>query len=198
MHVREMNTGYVLRRFSLPLYLSVIQDRKVDVILIVPPVAVLLAKSPLVRDYDLSSLRAVFCGAAPLGKDVHALVEKRLSTKRPVHVRQAYGLTEVGLAATYFAMDEWDAEHLTGVGYLVPNVQAKLLNQEGSEVGFGQRGEIYLKGPNVFKGYLNNSAANATSFANGWFKTGDVGVFEESGMLYIVDRLKVCHLRSLL
>ncbi len=189
-----MNVGYVLRQFSLPLYLSVIEKHNVDNLLIVPPVAVLLAKNPIVQTYDLSSLRAVYCGAAPLGRDLHEQVERVLSSiaRRPVRVRQGYGLTEIVLAATWFGLDEWaGSQALTGVGRLIPNVEAKLIDEAGKEVGYGERGEILLKGPNVFSGYLNNPEADKNAFLDGWFRTGDIGVFDETGLLYIVDRVKV-------
>jgi 4-coumarate--CoA ligase len=191
-----MNVGYVLRQFSLPVYLSIIEKHRVDNLLIVPPIAVLLAKNPIVQTYDLSSLRAVYCGAAPLGRDLHLQVERVLSgiAGRHVRLRQGYGLTEIVLAATWFGLDELEDEGsraLTSVGRLIPNVEAKLISEDGKEMGVGERGEILIRGPNVFDGYLNNPEADRGAFMDGWFRTGDVGLFDDKGFLYVVDRVKV-------
>lgn len=80
----------------------------------------------------------------------------------------------------------------TGVGKLCPNVEAKVVKSDGREVGFGERGEFLVRGPNVFGGYWHNpKATRDTLTPDGWLRTGDVGYIESNGVFYIVDREKV-------
>ena len=80
------------------------------------------------------------------------------------------------------------------VGVPMPNSYIKLIDEHGKEVGTGERGEIYYKGPNVSPGYWKNEQATAeTMLEGGWLRTGDVAVVDENGWFYIVDRLKVSH-----
>jgi 4-coumarate--CoA ligase len=113
------------------------------------------------------------CGAAPLGNDVIDMVEKR--TKVPL--RSAYGMTETTCVVSVTQLD--NATPGT-VGMLLPNMSAKLVD-----------GEIYLKGPNIMKGYLRNPRANAETFTtDGWMKTGDACRFDADENIFVVDRIK--------
>jgi 4-coumarate--CoA ligase len=128
---------------------------------------------PLVDKYDVSSVTAWGCGAAPLGNDLIGLVEKR--TKVPV--REGYGMTETtcGISST-----TQDNSKRGTVGKLLPNMSAKLVN-----------GELFVKGPNIMKGYLRNPVANAEAFTtDGWMRTGDICRFDEDGDIFVVDRVK--------
>ena len=93
------------------------------------------------------------------------------------------------MAATWWTMDDPCS---TGVGKLCPNVEAKVVKSDGREVGFGERGEFLVRGPNVFGGYWRNPrATQSTVTPDGWLHTGDVGYIESNGVFYIVDREKV-------
>jgi long-subunit acyl-CoA synthetase (AMP-forming) len=112
-------------------------------------------------------------GAASLGHDVIDMVEKR--TKIPV--RCAYGMTETTCAICFARVDNMKPG---SVGMLLPNMSAKLVD-----------GELFVKGPNVMKGYLRNPKANAEAFtADGWMRTGDVCRFDADGVVFVVDRVK--------
>ena len=83
-------------------------------------------------------------------------------------------------------------DNIGSVGTLLPNCEIKLIDENGKEVGMGERGEIYIKGPNVSSGYWKNeNATRETMLEGGWLRTGDVAVNDERGWFYIVDRLKV-------
>ena len=98
------------------------------------------------------------------------------------------------MAATWWTMDDPCS---TGVGKLCPNVEAKVVKSDGREVGFGERGEFLVRGPNVFSGYWRNpKATRDTITPDGWLRTGDVGYIESNGVFYIVDREKVCQSRA--
>ncbi len=145
-----------------------------------------LAKHPIVDNYDLSSVEMILSGAAPLGSDLQSAVEKRLDCR----VTQGYGLTETGPVTNAVPLD---GDPKSGsAGPLIPNTEAKIVDVEsGKELETGERGEICVSGPQIMKGYLNNSEATAhTIDADGFLHTGDIGYVDEDGYFYIVDRLK--------
>jgi len=94
------------------------------------------------------------------------------------------------MAATWFTLDD---PCKTGVGKLCPNVEAKVVKSDGRAVGYEERGEFWVRGPNVFKGYWRNPIATANTLTpDGWLRSGDVGYIESNGVFYVVDREKVC------
>ncbi|KAF8513158.1 acetyl-CoA synthetase-like protein [Hysterangium stoloniferum] len=189
--IRQAKTGdrcYVLPKFDFEQYLSTIQKFGVSSLSFVPPIAVLLAKSPVVKNYDLSSVKYVLAGGAPLGDKVAAEAERAINPSGSVKIRQAWGQSEATMAATWWT---WDDPCTTGVGKLCPNVEAKVVKSDGREVGFGERGEFWVRGPNVFSGYWRNPTATAKTITHdGWLRTGDVGYIEPNGVFYMVDREK--------
>jgi len=178
-------TVVTLPRFEFEPFLKVLQDWRIEVAHIVPPVAVALAKHPAVDNYDLSQLKCLFSGAAPLGAELTDAVYERLR----VTVRQGYGMTEAS-----------PATHYTGPGYeragktgrLLPCTECRVVDSEtGRDLGAGEAGEVWVRGPQVMKGYLNNPEATArTVDTDGWLHTGDIGVVDTDGHLSVVDRLK--------
>ncbi len=114
-------------------------------------------------------------------------MEKRLGCK----VLQGYGMTELSPVSHVIPHDLPDID-LNSVGVAIPNVECKLVDPEtGQEVGVGERGELWVKGPNVMREYLNNPTATASTLdADGFLHTGDVAVINEAGVYTIVDRVK--------
>jgi acyl-CoA synthetase (AMP-forming)/AMP-acid ligase II len=178
-------TAVTLPRFELEAFLRVLQDWPIALAHIVPPIAVALAKHPVVDNYNLSNLRWLFSGAAPLGAPLTEAVQARLN----VRVRQGYGMTEASPATHYTPPG---ADRAGKVGPLMPNTEGRIVDIEtGADLGPGQAGEVWVRGPQVMKGYLNNPEATArTVTADGWLRTGDIGVVDDDGYLEIVDRLK--------
>ena len=178
-------TVVTLPRFDLEAFLRVLQDWRIELAHVAPPIIVALAKHPIVDNYDLSHLKWLFSGAAPLGAEVTDAVERRLSVK----VRQGYGMTECSPASHYTPPAR---ERQGKAGLLVPNTELQLVDPAtGARVGPGIAGEVWVRGPQVMKGYLNNpDATAATVDQDGWLHTGDIGVADEDGYLEITDRLK--------
>jgi acyl-CoA synthetase (AMP-forming)/AMP-acid ligase II len=150
----------------------------------VPTIAVLLAKSPLVDRYDLSSLRSIVSGGAALDPEIARLAQQRLGCR----IGQGYGLTEA--LVSFMQLD--DSEALGSVGRNAPNIECKIIDvRTGEELGHNQDGEILIRGPHVMKGYLNaDEATREVLEPDGFLHTGDLGHFDEAGELFIVDRIK--------
>ncbi|MEJ2856520.1 MULTISPECIES: 4-coumarate--CoA ligase family protein [unclassified Saccharothrix] len=180
-------TVVTMPKFDLPEFLRVIQDHRTDRVYIAPPVAVALAKHPLVDQYDLSAIHTIFSGAAPLDVDLAAAVAKRLGCR----VSQGYGMTEMS-PVSHAIPDGRDDISVGTVGVIAPNMECRFVDPAtGEDVGVGERGELWCRGPNIMKGYLNNPDATAATLDDeGWLHTGDVGVIDEDGLVSIVDRVK--------
>ncbi|MCA0376717.1 MAG: AMP-binding protein [Gemmatimonadetes bacterium] len=176
-----------LPRFDLEQVLRVLQEHRIRMANIVPPILLAFAKHPVVANYDLSALRYLFSGAAPLGSEVASAVEARLG----VTVRQGYGLTETSPVSHFHPMSG-DRVQLDSVGPSAPNTECLLVDpMTGEDVATGERGEVWIRGPQVMKGYLNKPEATAACLTDdGWFRTGDIGVVDEYGWYRIVDRVK--------
>lgn len=174
-------------RFELEPFLKVLQDHKITYANVVPPILLALAKHPVVAKYDLSALKTLFSGAAPLGAELTNAVEDRLG----VRVRQGYGLTETS-PVTHFHPLEGDVVVPSSVGPMVANTTCRIVDPlTEQDVKTGERGELWIHGPQVMKGYFNKPEATAACLSvDGWFRTGDVAVCDERGWFYIVDRVK--------
>lgn len=188
----------IMPSFDLAEFLGNIAKHKCTIAFIAPPVAVALAKHPLVDSYDLSSLNVVMSGAAPLDAELGQAVAERLSCK----VVQGYGMSELSPVSHITPFDggrlnmRFDAP-LSSVGWTVSNAASKLVDPDtGNEIdlpasGLSKTGELWFKGPNVMAGYLNNEeATRGTIDDDGWLHTGDLAQVDAAGCVYIVDRLK--------
>jgi len=151
----------------------------------VPPVALALAKHPLVDSFDLSSIEQVFSGAAPLGGEVSDAVARRLDC---VSV-QGFGMTELSPVSHTTPLGRPKSG---SSGTALPNTQCRIVDPEsGEDLHTGQEGELWVKGPQVMMGYLNNEKATAETLTpDGWLKTGDIAYIDDEGYMFIVDRLK--------
>ncbi|KAM7463851.1 hypothetical protein LguiA_031972 [Lonicera macranthoides] len=181
-------TTVLMQRFNFESMLEAIQSYRVSNIPAVPPVILGLVKYGNGK-YDLSSLRRVGSGAAPLSREVGNGFRKRFPW---VELRQGYGLTETCGAATFFVSDQQAKVHMGSSGMLLPSYSAKVVDSEsGLEMPPCKKGELWLKGSAVMKGYLGNEEATAATIdSEGWLRTGDLCYFDEDGFIYIVDRIK--------
>ena len=184
--LRAGATIVTMPRFDLGQFLGLIQEHGVTRTYVVPPIALALAKHPLIDEYDLSSIETIMSGAAPLGAELAESVAKRLGCT----VIQGYGLTETS-PVTHVIRPH--GENRPGsIGQAIPNTECRLVDPEsGQDVGEGEPGELWIRGPQVMKGYLNNDEATRhTIDDDGWLHTGDIGTVDSDGFFQIVDRLK--------
>ncbi|WP_457033517.1 AMP-binding protein [Kitasatospora sp. P5_F3] len=174
-------------QFEFTEFLGMIGKYRIDRLPVAPPLLVMLAKDPVVEDYDLSSVRYLSSGAAPLDDEVVSQVQRRLGC----HVRQGYGMTELSPAAHAVPDHRTDVD-AAAVGYAVPNMECRVVDPDtGRDVGPGEWGELWCRGPNVMKGYLHDPEATArTVDAEGFLHTGDVVSYDDRGVFTVVDRLK--------
>jgi acyl-CoA synthetase (AMP-forming)/AMP-acid ligase II len=180
-------TIVTMPRFELESFLKAVQDYEVSLAHIVPPIVLSLSKNPIVANYNLPKLKTLFSGAAPLGADLTQACMNRLGCS----IRQGYGMTETSPVTHSSPANQADVK-LGSVGVPAPNTECKIVDLENGEaLGFGQKGEVCVRGPQVMKGYLNEPEATAhTIDTEGWLHTGDIGYVDEDGHFYIVDRAK--------
>ncbi|MFL5906312.1 MAG: AMP-binding protein, partial [Solirubrobacterales bacterium] len=182
------STIVTMPRFELDRLLEVVEKHDVTWLHIVPPIVLALATAPQIDDHDTSSLKMVISGAAPLDADLVHRAEERIGAP----IRQGYGLTEVSPVSHKSRLADVAETPPGSVGPLIPNTEARLVDPEtGEDVPEGEEGEIWIRGPQVMKGYLNNpEATDETLVGDGWLRSGDIGRRDENGYFFIVDRLK--------
>jgi acyl-CoA synthetase (AMP-forming)/AMP-acid ligase II len=188
----------IMSAFDLNEFLATIEAHQCTVAFVAPPVVVALANHPLVDSYDLSSLRIMMSGAAPLDGAVGHAAAERLGCR----IVQGYGMSELSPVSHCIPSDGGQqalgkTAPLSSCGWTVPNAQSKIVDPEtGAEIGIPIRGrsangELWFKGPNVMAGYLSNEQSTAQTIdAEGFLHTGDLACVDADGCVYIVDRLK--------
>jgi acyl-CoA synthetase (AMP-forming)/AMP-acid ligase II len=194
--MRQRATLVTLPRFDLAQVLGLVQDQRLTYLFIAPPIAVALAKHPLVDQFDTSSVRIVFSGAAPLDAALGHAVAERLGCV----VKQGYGMTELS-PVSHVIPPSVDLP-LDSVGWALPNTECKLLDPAtGEEIpqpdaadGEGAEsrpGELLVRGPQVMTGYLGNPQATADTLEpDGFLHTGDIATVTADGVVRIIERLK--------
>src|SRR5258707_1662672 len=180
-------TIVTMPRFDLEQFLGLIEKYRVTLSHIVPPIVLQLARNPLVETCDLSSLKMIFSGAAPLGPELSRECMQRIGCS----IRQGYGMTETS-PVTHSSPADPAKMKLGSVGPPAPNTECKLVDpRTGAELGPNQEGEVWVRGPQIMQGYLNNAeATERTIDADRWLHTGDIGYADEDGHFFIVDRVK--------
>ena len=178
-------TIVTMPRFEIELFLRLHQDHHAVRSFVAPPMVLALAKLPIVDDYDLSSLTTIFSGAAPLSAELALEAGTRLGCE----VVQGYGMSELSPVSHLTPPGHWKPG---SVGVAAPNTEVMIVDPgPGQPLGVDQDGEVWIRGPQVMKGYLNNPAATAATIdAQGWLHTGDIGHVDPDGHLFVVDRLK--------
>lgn len=186
------STQYTLSSFDPMVMLAAIQERRPALLCLVPTVAVFLAKHPAVTAFDLSSLRLVVSGSAPLAAPLATAVEQRVGAR----VIQGYGMTELSTCTHVVPPDRPDIDP-GSVGFALRNVRFRVVDPaSGRDVdvpatGPSEPGELWCSGPNVMLGYFGVPAdADATLDAAGWIHTGDLVTVDAAGVVHVVDRLK--------
>jgi long-chain acyl-CoA synthetase len=183
MHSPERGVGVLMRWFEPGAFLDLIVEHGIQVAAAVPSMLQILLSQPL-EEYDLSSLRYVTSGGAPLAPEVAERFTRRVPS---VAIRQGYGLTET---AALISSNPVGAEKPGSVGLPVPGTEVRILDERGHELASGEVGEICARSPGVMSGYWRSPGATAQAVQDGWLRTGDLGYQDEDGYLYIVDRKK--------
>ncbi len=174
-------------RFELATFLRAIQKHRVTRASVLPPILLALANEPTVDEYDLSSLWLIGTGAAPVSADLMRRCAARLGCR----VQQGYGMTEASPAThAPFTAGPW--AKLGSIGPCVPNTECMVVDvATGAELDANEQGELWVRGPQVMRGYLNRPEETARTITpDGWLRTGDIGYADADGDFYIVDRLK--------
>jgi crotonobetaine/carnitine-CoA ligase len=182
--LRAGTTLIAMRRFSVSRFWEVVRENDVTQVFGLASIpALLLSAPPDPRDRDSKVRFGLQIG---ISKDLHAAMTERWGFPW----MEGYGLTETGLVV---GMPPGDAERMTGsgsIGLPVPGAEARVVADDGAEAPTGEPGEIWIKAPGLFKGYLNRPDASAEALVDGWMRTGDLGRRDEEGYLYFLGRRK--------
>jgi acyl-CoA synthetase (AMP-forming)/AMP-acid ligase II len=184
--LRAGATIVTMPRFDLGEFLDLLENHGVTVAHLVPPIVLALAKHPAVEGRDLSKLRAIKCGAAPLGPELTRQAAERVGAT----IVQGYGMTETSPVTHLGRLDRPNKPGT--IGQPLPMTECRIVDPEGGgDVDEGERGELWMRGPQVMRGYLNNEQATAETLdGDGWLHTGDVAIVDPDLYFTIVDRLK--------
>ena len=180
-------TIVMMPRFDLEQFLKSVTQYRVTLAHLVPPIVLALSKNPIVDDYDLSSLKAIFSGAAPLDENLTRACNQRLN----LNIRQGYGMTETSPVTHSSPADPASVKY-GSVGFAAPNTECKIIDLEtGEPLKPNKEGELCVRGPQIMKGYLNRPDATAATIdSERWLHTGDIAYVDEDGHFFIVDRAK--------
>ena len=179
-------TVITMPRFDIEQMLGLIESHRITAAVVVPPIVLALAKHPAVDRYDLSSLRFLACGAAPLGAELQQACARRLGCP----VVQGYGMTELTAGVAIWPVDL--PVRPGAAGRLLPGFEARVVDLgTGADVPPGAAGELWWRSPSAMSGYLGDPAATAATVdADGWLHSGDIGRIESDGALFVLDRVK--------
>ena len=183
LHTPERGVAVLLRWFEPVTFLEAIAEHGLQQTAVVPTMLQILLSQPL-EDYDLSSLRYVSCGGAPLAADVAEQFTRRVPSAM---IRQGYGLTET---AALISTNPVGREKPGSVGLPIPGAEVRILDEQSRELPVGEVGEICCRSPAVMVGYRHSPEDTAEALRDGWLHTGDLGYVDEEGYLFIVDRKK--------
>ncbi|MFO1160956.1 MAG: long-chain-fatty-acid--CoA ligase [Reyranellaceae bacterium] len=182
-------TNHVVREFVPAEILQIVEREKLQVMLLVPAMILFLVQAPQIRETDLSSLRLIVYGAAPIPAE---LLRQALQIF-PCGFQQVYGLTETTGAITLLPPhdhDPADARKLLSCGYAQKGVELRIVGDDGGERAVGEVGEIAVRSPQIMGGYWRLPEATRRAVKGDWFFTGDAGYLDDKGYLYIYDRVK--------
>ncbi|CAA7409363.1 unnamed protein product [Spirodela intermedia] len=171
----------IMPKFEVVAMMDLVQRHRVTIAPFVPPIVLALVKSPMIDCYDLSSIRTIMSGAAPMGKELEDALKAKIPTAT---IGQGYGMTEAG--------PEPYTVKSGACGTVVRNAELKIVDPDsGDSLPRHSAGEICIRGAQIMKGYLNDPEATArTVDEEGWLHTGDVGLVDDDDEIFIVDRLK--------
>lgn len=187
--LKSKNHIVSIPRFIPDDYIQCLAEFRPQFLFVVPSLLLFLATHPKVTPDLLSSVESVLVGAAPASLQLQEKFRHKVG--RDIDIAQGYGMTESS-PVTLCTPFRYDQTKVGTCGLLYPNTEAKIVSlTDGSNLGPHQSGELYIRGPQVMKGYLNNEAATKETLVEGGFlRTGDVAYYDKDGYFFIVDRTK--------
>jgi acyl-CoA synthetase (AMP-forming)/AMP-acid ligase II len=175
-----------MEKFQLETFCDSVQRYDITHAYVAPPIVLHLAKNSIVEKYDLRSLKMITSGGAPLA----AALINELYNRRKLPVRQAYGLSETTSVSHIQRRTDWQSS-IGSNGPPLPGLEAKFIREDGTVAAIKEEGELWIRGPTVFRGYRDEPDMSAACLTpDGWFKSGDIGYEDAHGNLYITDRSK--------
>ncbi|KPI36238.1 putative 4-coumarate--CoA ligase 2 [Cyphellophora attinorum] len=178
---------FIMAKFELEALCRIVEREKATAMQCTPAIAVAIADTNLCERYDLSSVQRMVVGGLPLPKEIY----DRFMSKGQWKTVQLYGMTEAAPYVTWQTVSE--TLPIRGqLGKILPGMSARLVDADtGKDAAEGEAGELWIKGPNVVAGYVDNPTATAAAFREGgWYNTGDVCTFSPEGYLTVVGRTK--------
>jgi long-chain acyl-CoA synthetase len=188
-HATEQALGVLQRWFDPADFLALAQQHRIERTALVPAMIQMLLAQPL-EDTDLSSLRYVNSGAAPLAAETREQWERRVPSSE---ILEGYGCTESGAV---ISVNPPGASRPGSVGLPIPGYLVAIRDDDDADVPAGGEGEICVRADGVMAGYWNSPAETADTLRGGWLHTGDIGHQDADGYLYVVDRKKDLILRG--
>jgi len=182
-------TNHVVREFVPAEILRLVESERLQVMLLVPAMILFLVQAPQIHETDLSSLRLIVYGAAPIPAE---LLRQALEIF-PCGFQQVYGLTETTGGITLLPPhdhDPGDTRKLLSCGYAQKGVELRIVGEDGRDMPVGAVGEIAVRTPQIMGGYWRLPEATERAIQGDWFFTGDAGYLDDKGYLYIYDRVK--------
>jgi long-chain acyl-CoA synthetase len=176
----------LMHKWEPELALQLIEREKITNAGGVPAIAWQLVEHPAVEKYDLSSLEIVSYGGAPAASELVRRLQQQFPMSAP---GCGWGMSETSATFTVHGADDYISRP-DSCGPALPVCEMKIVGPDGEALASGETGELWVKGPNVVKGYWGNPEATANVFVDGWLKTGDIARIDEQGFCYIVDRAK--------
>jgi len=191
MHFRG-GAAYLYRQFDAESMVWAIERDKLTVVLMAPTMVQMLLETPSIVQADLTSVRTLIYWAAPMPLPV---LKRALEVFAGCGFVNLFGQSEICMFSLPPKLHrphgtERERKRLTSVGKPYPNLQARILDENGSECPRGVAGEIVARSGAMFRGYWNNSAATIETLRDGWVHTGDMGYIDADRFLYLVDRKK--------
>uniref|UniRef100_A0A183BM59 4-coumarate--CoA ligase n=1 Tax=Globodera pallida TaxID=36090 RepID=A0A183BM59_GLOPA len=181
------STGVVLSKFEQTLFCRTVEQYRIRLLILVPPILVFMAKNAKIDNYDFSHVNVIFSGAAPAGADLCEELKRRFPNLQ--HICQGYGMTEMSVA---IALPVLDKQRMESAGKLLANLEMKIVDlSSGEEAELGMPGELFVRGPTRMVGYLGHPNETAETIdGEGWLRTGDIVFVDKDGFINVVDRLK--------
>lgn len=179
-------TVYSMRRYQNEEYINRILEHKINFLFNVPTIFIMMSTSEEFQKHSFNFMKKVAFGGSPIYQQTFTMLKKAFPNAQ---LHNAYGATETTSPATLMPIEYPDAK-VTSVGLPVKVADIKITDTEGKECLTDESGELYIKGPMIIKEYWDNPTANQASFTDGYWHSGDLGIQDDDGYIYIRDRKK--------